>query len=235
VAVPVFVSVLLVVLALTEKFLEPKRIFTEVLPLGFLGLYILVALLQWRGGFVECYVCQRKLVKDPVHPVIAWLHVLWMSFFTTGLLLVMFTGISYLMADWDPTTALGSHLVMAWAPPLYILALIIGIGLHIGLMGRDFPDASREWLARLAALLVTFIGIWAALFALAVFAPLGVAKLIVLGKSWWLASGTSAWIMSTILSVLAGKSGKSGAPNNSPQPQQKNSIIDRVARFGPAG
>lgn len=233
VAVPVFISVLLVVLALTEKFLEPKRIFSEVLPLSFLALYILVALLQWRGGFVDCYVDQRKLVKDPVHPVIAWLHVVWMSFFTTGLLLVMFTGISYLTADWDPTTALGSHLVMAWAPPLYILALIIGIGLHIGLMGRDFPDASREWLARLAALLVTFIGIWAALFALAVFAPLGVAKLIVLGKNWWLASGTSAWILSTLLSVLAGKSGKSGAPGNSPQPQQKSSVIDFVARFGP--
>jgi Patatin-like phospholipase len=233
VAVPVFISALLVVLALTEKFLDPKTIFGEVLPLGFLGLYILVALLQWRGGFVDCYIDQRKLTKDPLHPAIAWLHVLWMSFFTTILLLVMFTGISFLTADWDPTTALGSHLVMAWAPPLYILALIIGIGLHIGLMGRDFPDASREWLARLAALLVTFIGIWAALFALAVFAPLGIAKLIILGKNWWLASGTSAWVLSTIASVLAGKSGKSGNPGNAPQPEQKSTTLDLVARFGP--
>jgi Patatin-like phospholipase len=233
VAAPVFISVLLVVLALTEKFLDQKTIFTEVLPLGFLGLYILVALLQWRGGFVDCYVDQRKLAKAPVHPAIAMLHVLWMSFLTTILLLVMFTGISYLTADWDPKTALGSHLVMAWAPPLYILALIIAIGLHIGLMGRDFPDASREWLARLAALLVTFVGIWAALFALAVFAPLGVAMLIILGKNWWLASVTSGWILSTIASVLAGKSGKSGVPGNAPQPQQRSSVIDLAARFGP--
>lgn len=233
VAVPVFISVLLVVLALTEKLLDSKTIFGEVLPLGFLGLYILVVLLQWRGGFVDCYVKQRKLVKDAVHPAIAWLHVAWMPFFTTLLLIVMFSGISYLTADWDPKTALGSHLVMAWGPPLYVLALIVGIGLHIGLMGRDFPDASREWLARLAALLVTLIGVWAVLFALAVFAPLGVAKLIVLGKNWWLASGTSAWALSTIMSVLAGKSGKSGTPGNSPQPQQQSSTIDLIARFGP--
>lgn len=229
VALPVFIAVLLVVFALTAKSLDQ----TEVAVRGYVALFVLVVLLQWRGGFVRCYTQQRVQVGDPVNPIFPWLHVIWMSSLTSALLLLLLTGIGILTWNWGPGTPCGSHMVMAWAPPLDILAVIVAIGFHIGLMGRDFPDASREWLARLGALLVTFAAIWAALFALAVFAPLGVGKLIVLGKNWWLASGTSAWLLSTIMSVLAGKSGKSGAPGNAPQPQQKSSAIDLVARFGP--
>lgn len=229
VALPVFIAVLLVVFALTAKSLDP----TEVAVRGYVALFILVALLQWRGGFVRCYTQQRVQVGDPVNPIFPWLHVIWMSALTSDLLLLLLTGIGILTWNWGAGTPSGSHMVMAWAPPLNILAVIIAIGFHIGLMGRDFPDASREWLARLGALLVTFAAIWAALFALAVFAPLGLGKLIILGKNWWLASGTSAWALSTIMSVLAGNSGKSGSPGNAPQPQQKSSPIDLVARFGP--
>lgn len=98
-------------------------------------------------------------------------------------------------------------------------------------MGRDFPDASREWLARLGALLLTYIIIWAVFFALAVFAPLGVAKLGIVGEGW-LASGAGAWALSTLMSVLAGKSSKSGALK-ADQPQPQSSTIDLVARYGP--
>ncbi len=227
IAGPVSLAVLLLVFALAAE--SPNYLKA----VGFLVLFGLVMLLQIGGGFRNCYIKQRETVGDPVRKWLPWWHVFWMSIVTAAFILLLFIAIRFFTGDWDPATAYGSHLVIAWRPPLYLCALIVGVGFHIGLMGRDFPDASREWLARLAALLVTFIGMWAALFALAVFAPLGVAKLIVLGKNWWLASGTSAWILSTIMSVLAGKSGKSGAPGNAPQPQQKSSAIDLVARFGP--
>jgi hypothetical protein len=72
--------------------------------------------------------------------------------------------------------------------------------------------------------------IWAGLFAIAVFAPFWVAKL-------WLDSGTGlfsaagAWVLSTLMSVLAGKSVKTkgveeGAPSYSV-------VIEYVARYGP--
>jgi hypothetical protein len=99
-------------------------------------------------------------------------------------------------------------------------------------MGRDFPDASREWTARLGALILTYIAIWAALFALAVFAPLGIAKLWLIGEKRWVASGGVAWVLSTIASVLAGKSPKVGGLNGE-EPGKANSLLDRIARYGP--
>ena len=229
IAAPLFIAVLLLVFALSAK--QTATNLTTGLILGFIVLFALVALLQLGGGFRSCYVKQRKAVGDPVRPWVPWVHVFWMSFVTASFLLVLVAAVWFLSTTWIPSSANGSQLVIAWAPPLYLLALIAAVGLQIGLMGRDFPDASREWLVRLGALLVTYLGIWAALFALAVFAPLGIARLW-LGKHWWLASGTGAWILSTIMSVLAGKSSKSGALDTGQQTKQ-SSTIDLVARYGP--
>ena len=38
---------------------------------------------------------------------------------------------------------------MVWGPPLILLSLMATVSFHIGLMGADFLDASREWLARI--------------------------------------------------------------------------------------
>jgi hypothetical protein len=260
IALPLFIAVLLLVGAIAAS--DSYFTVTTGALSGYVVLFFLVAVLQISGGFRDCYVAQRTNLpdasdlreevqqtknnsaeeaarreerawqRDGRNKIRASLHVIWMSLVTAGFMLLLMLGIWYLMKSWCPQTARGGHMAVAWTPPLFLVALIVGIGLHIGLMGRDFPDASREWLARLAALLVTFIGIWAGLFALSVFAPVGVAKLAVFGKKW-VASGTGAWLLSTLMSVLAGNSAKSGSPSNSPQSQQKSSIIDLVARFGP--
>ena len=233
VVMPLFIATLLLVFTLAAK----QSLFhsRSGLPVGFLILFALIASLQLRGGFRHCYIEQRKSVDGgkTVQPWAPWLHVLWMSLVTASFLFGLFVEIWHVSADWHPATAFGSFLIIAWVPCLYLIALIVGIGLHVGLMGRDFPDASREWLARVAALIVTFLGIWAALFALAIFAPWGIAKLWLWGKARWVVtSGIWAWILSTIMSVLAGKSGKSGAMKNGTQEQQ-SSAIDLVARYGP--
>ena len=230
IAAPLFIAVLLLIFALSAS--HPATDPIIGLLSGFIVLFALVALLQLGGGFRSCYVKQRKAVGDPVKTWISWVHIFWMSFVTASVLLTLVMGIGHLCTVWDPSSADGGEFVVAWAPPLYLLALIAGVGLHIGLMGRDFPDASREWLVRLGALIVTYIVIWASLFALAVFAPLGIARLWLLGYRWWLASGTGAWILSTIMSVLAGKSSKSGGLDKGQQTQQ-SSTIDLVARYGP--
>src|SRR5262249_28019832 len=131
---------------------------------GFFVLWVLVALLQASGGFVRCYCKQRELVGKKVNRWWAWFHVFWMSFAIAAFLVGLLGGVWFLSTPWKPWTADGSQLVIAWVPPLYMLAIIVGIGVHIGLMGRDFPDASREWLARVAALLLTFLAFWAGLF-----------------------------------------------------------------------
>ena len=207
-------------------------------------LYTLVFLLQSLGGFLQCYSEQHCTKKD--HPEAknkvtprAWLQVVWMSGITASFLLLLIANIWRLCDRWQPATPLGSHLVTAWAVPLYFLALFVGIGLHIGLMGRDFPDASREWLARLGALLLSYIVIWSLLFALGIFAPFGIAKLwlwTTASKSrigaWIVSSGIGTWLLTTLMSVLAGKSSKTGSLN--PDQQNKQSTtIDLIARYGP--
>jgi hypothetical protein len=233
IALPIFFAVLLLVFGLAALN-NPKA--TGWLELfGLLVLFGLVALLQVGGGFCRCYIKQRETVGDLVRKWLPAWHVVWMSAITAGFLLLLLMGIGQLTADWDPRTAAGSHFVVALAPPLYLCALIVSVGLHIGLMGRDFPDASREWLVRLAALLLTYLGVWTVLFALGVFAPLGVAKLLLWEKNWWVASGTTAWILSTIMSVLAGKSGKSGQTSeaNASGKEKPSTTLDLVARYGP--
>jgi hypothetical protein len=234
---PLFIAVLALIFLLASKqpllvmVPEPWRAPAGI-AIGFVLLFTLVALLQVRGGFIDCYIKQRETIGEPVHPGLPWWHVLWMSLVTTIFLLLWIVLIWRLTTDWEPATAYGSQMVIAWAPSLYFLAIIVSIGLQIGLMGRDFPDASREWLVRLAGLLLTFLAIWAGFFALAVFAPLGVAKLWLHGKTW-LASGTGAWLMTTVLSVFAGKSGKSGSLEGSPQQKKQSTTVDLLARYGP--
>lgn len=230
IATPLFLSVLLLVFGLSAY--QPLMPHKWGFIVGYVVLFSLLVLLQWHGGFLKCYADQRRVIRESFPWWLPPAHIVWMSLVTAAFLLLLVGCVWYLCELWKPAGPLGSQLVVAWAPSLYFLVIIAGIGLHIGLMGRDFPDASREWLARLGALILAYLGIWAALFALAVFAPLGIAQLCVVGRRWLLASGTGAWAMSTIMSVLAGKSSKSGAINPDQQHQQ-SSTVDLVARYGP--
>ncbi|MBV8436313.1 MAG: patatin-like phospholipase family protein [Silvibacterium sp.] len=198
---------------------------------GFVVLFALIALLQVGGGFPSCYIEQKQAVGKAVGSWVPYVHVFWMSSITASFLLVVVAVIRSVSSRWDPSTASGSQFVIAWAPPLYVLALIAGVGLHIGLMGRDFPDASREWLVRVGALILTIIGVWTTFFALGEFAPLGIVKLWLAKRHWLVASGAGGWILSTIMSVLAGKSPKTGGLDRLQTKQ--SSAIDLVARYGP--
>jgi hypothetical protein len=96
---------------------------------------------------------------------------------------------------------------VAFAPPLVCLSLVLGALLHLGLMGSDYADAAREWIARLGSMLaLTCVG-WAMLFVIAVHAPKWIAWL--LGEH-----GTTGltmiggWIATTLAGVLVGSSGR---------------------------
>src|SRR5205823_2802148 len=117
------------------------------------------------------FIERRKILRKTAHQSMAHLQIIWMSAITASLLLLLISGVWCLSKSWGPATAEGSQLTIAWAPLLYMIALIAGVGLHIGLMGLDFPDASREWLVRLGALILNIAGIWSALFAVAVLTP----------------------------------------------------------------
>jgi hypothetical protein len=186
-------------------------------------LWVLLTLLQWGGGFVECFV-QRSRPKW-----LAWLHLIWMPLVSALFMWTLFVAVSKHL---NSGLMSGQHAqyTIAVGPPLYLLVLHFGIALQIGLMGRDFPDSTREWLARAGALLLIVAAVWAGLFAIAVFAPFWVAKLwLISGKALFSAAG--AWVISTLTSVLAGKSAKTrGEDEHGPS---QSAVLEYVARYGP--
>jgi hypothetical protein len=199
------------------------------LPWGCLALllWLLLTLLQWGGGFVQCFE------RSSHHPTwLAWLHLIWMPLVSALFMWALFVAVSLHLAPHHglPMSLHRAEYTVAVGPPLYLLVLHLGIALQIGLMGRDFPDSTREWLARAGALMLSVAAIWVGLFAVAIFAPFWVAKL-------WLTSGAGissaagAWLLSTLMSVLAGKSAKTKGVND--HGPSHSIVLDYVARYGP--
>jgi hypothetical protein len=204
----------------------PDRVQLVLLPWGLLGLilWVLLTLLQWRGGFVQCF---RRSSRWPKW--LAWLHLFWMPLVSALFMWALFLAVSIHLGSHKLISMHRAEYTIAVGPPLYLLVLHLGIALQIGLMGRDFPDSTREWMARAGALTLSVAAIWAGLFAVAVFAPFWVAKLW-LGSGTGLFSAAGAWVLSTLMSVLAGKSVKTkGVEEDAPS----HIAIDYVARYGP--
>ncbi len=95
---------------------------------------------------------------------------------------------------------------MTWGPVMVAVALTWVVGLHIGLLGRELADYRREWLSRLAALVLTACLGWLALFSLVVLGP--VVIFWVEGKAEL--AFASGWIGTTIAGLLASRSTAEG-------------------------
>jgi hypothetical protein len=109
-------------------------------------------------------------------------------------------------------SAVGVAHLASWGTPLVVIVFLLTGALHIGLMGLFFPNEKREWWSRLTGWLLTWTLLWAGLFGLALFAPLGV---ILLGG--WVKTKVavvSAWVISTLSGLLAGKSPRTAGKGN---------------------
>lgn len=110
-------------------------------------------------------------------------------------------------------------------PPLVILVFSAAVALHIGLMGKDFPEAKREWWSRLGGSLLIVAVVWLGWFGIAVYAPLLLHSRYV--TEWLKVTLTSGWVVSTVVGVLLGKSPTTGKPGS-------RSWVDLAARISPA-
>lgn len=89
--------------------------------------------------------------------------------------------------------------------PLTLVVFLLAATLQVGLMGRSFCDPYREWWARVAGWILILTIVWSAGFALTAYAPLGLMWL----RGWLKAAGL-AWIGTTLIGVLGGKSDSTG-------------------------
>jgi hypothetical protein len=159
------------------------------------GFVALMVLIQWGGGFVDCFAERHK----PFGRLRGALHVLWMSTLS-GLVAT-----ALVWSVWKLLLGFGPWTIVAFAPPLIALALVIGVMLLVGLMGVDYPDAAREWTARIGSQFAIAIAAWTGLFSLVVFGPWAIAWL--LGNFETLGFGAmTAWLLTTVGGVLAGRS-----------------------------
>jgi predicted acylesterase/phospholipase RssA len=101
--------------------------------------------------------------------------------------------------------------LMAFGVPVEIVIMLLAGVLHIGLMGRDFRDAHREWWGRLGGWLLLYALGWFFLFQIAIYFPWALGRLYhweVLrhGSHPVTISSVALWAVSTAYGVLFGKS-----------------------------
>jgi hypothetical protein len=196
-----------------------------VLPaLIFVVLWALFFFVQRFGGFKKCFRHQHRK-----HPANWWLHLVWMPVVSAAATAALLSEVLHWISTWSwaPSSAWST---IAYGPPLVVLTLLGGAVVQIGLMGADFPDAAREWLARFAALLLISCAGWMALFSVGVFGPKWISGLALrYGKTTAGLAGT--WIATTVTGVLAGKSSRtSGAGGGA----QTSSGFEWISEIAPA-
>ena len=99
-------------------------------------------------------------------------------------------------------------------PALFLSVPYIAMELTIGILGRDYADSRREWLARLRAWSMLYATVWMGLTAIALLAPYVVSYLISKGHTAEF-SAFATYVIAHLVTIIAGWSEKSdGKPKD---------------------
>ena len=202
-----------------------KNIFSPLdwyrVPLVFTVLLLLFGFLQWCGGFKYCFKRHHATYGD-----YWWFH-LWIPLVCALATTILLSKVLHWITTWQGAPASAWHTI-AWGPPLVVQVLLVGVSIQIGLMGADFPDSTREWLARLGALLTISFTAWMALFAISVFGPQWLAAFALsYGKT--AAATVGGWVATTAAGVYAGKSSRTGGANG-----KTSTALEWIGKIAPA-
>ena len=134
-----------------------------------------------------------------------------------------------------PHTVIGVWKVVTFGAPGLVVFMLVTGALHIGLMGRQFLDAYREWWARLGGWLAAYACGWVLLFVLVAYMPTWLNALVVQEAAQhhyrFTVSGVLLWAASTAYGVLFGRSPATGLPI--PDAPLKKKMPDWAARVTP--
>jgi hypothetical protein len=183
--------------------------------------FVLLFVLQTFGGFRNQYKQTHEGMTGATFWRIA--HPLWMSALCAALMVVL------LHLLWTSDRAWNEWARVTLGPPLVSLGIMISVSVLIGLMGADYPDGAREWLARTGALLTLVSVAWLVVFGISFYGPYAVAYALgEYGKTTM--AGIAAWIATGAAGVFAGSSSRTGGE---PDEAGKSSVLDRLVGLAP--
>ena len=158
--------------------------------------FLMMVLLQCGGGFYGCYKARHD------HTSLALVHIVWMSVVCCSFATLCFVGVGRIAASWQGEP----WRVFIFAPALLLAGILLSMMLLIGLMGADYPDAAREWTARIGSHLAIAAVAWTVLLTLAVLGPWAFARVISGFRTLGI-TALLAWLATTAGGALAGSSG----------------------------
>ena len=188
-----------------------------VAPLTAVSVIALMLVLQLFGGFVKCYAARHRHWG-----ALGYLHVVWMSAVSGIVTTILIALVWNTSEGWHPW-----HLA-AYAPPLIGLSIAAGVMLLVGLMGADYPDAAREWTARLGSRFAMLLAAWTLLFGLTIDGPPLVAEVVHrlprVGPT-----AIIMWLATTLGGVFAGRSPETSTGNGKTPVQRALETLVSIA------
>ncbi|MEZ5292491.1 MAG: hypothetical protein R2745_15525 [Vicinamibacterales bacterium] len=130
---------------------------------------------------------------------------------------VFHTALSAIMValhGWAATPATGAWHAFVWAPPLVALAFALALVTLVGLLGRQSPDAVREWWSRLAAWLGIYSTAWMVATVAAAYGPV-LARWGGSHETWQQMTGGGGWLGAVLAGLFAGNSDATGTREGS--------------------
>jgi predicted acylesterase/phospholipase RssA len=116
-------------------------------------------------------------------------------------------GVIHLYGYWSLALFPGRDVhFVAWGTGLVAGTFGAMLAIHIGLMGRGFPDERREWWSRTGAFITIYTLGWTAVFVLALYSPL----VVLWTRQSIRAAVILGWLAHTLTGVIAARSSKTG-------------------------
>ncbi len=196
---------------------------------------VVIYLSQWTGAFLMLRIVRRRIGMGrsnvPQAPLVLTAAAL------TGVIVgYLFLPFARVLIPLPPQQVVYTKWhVMTFGVPIEIIIMLLAGVLHIGLMGRGFQDAHREWWGRLGGWLLLYCAGWFFLFQISVYFPWGLGKLLLWeqhrsGHPVTL-TGVAFWAASTLYGVLFGKS--KNTSEILPSDTWKKKVLAYVAKITP--
>lgn len=167
-----------------------------------LGVAVLLALggVFWLAYQLMCRRGVRVIAKETLIFALAYAAALG-----TGYALLEF--FMRAMHPLGPTATERAAQLLAFGPPGLMAAAGIAGSVVVGLVGRVYFEASREWLGRLNAWFVTVAMAWLAVFGLAFYAAPLLAWADAMSATWVKALAGAGWVGGLATALLVPKPG----------------------------